>query len=219
MIQSIYRIVFLLFVVAGAVRLSAQTQSSEIGIWVVDTQWKDSRLGDGFGVFNETSGAGITFNRYWTERFSTEISAQRFGEEVFLSAGRVPIRAFCGFGELGQPDVIVFNPSGFGRLDVTAITAMAQMHFNRSGRVAPYVGAGVSHLTADFDGNDDILPFDLESDLTWAAAAGLDVRITNRVFLTGELRYIPWSAIAEGANGESLDVEPLAVNAGVKVRF
>jgi len=220
MIQRIYRIVFLLFIAAGAVRLSAQMKSSEVAVWVVNTEWKDSKLGDGFGAFNDTSGHGIAFNRYWTERFSTEISAQRFGAETFLSAGTVPVRYFCGFGELpGQP-AIVFIPSGTGRLDVTAITALAQMHFNRNGRVAPYVGAGVSHLTADFDGNADVLPFDMESDITLAAAAGLDFRITDRIFLTGELRYIPWSAIAEGAaNGQSLDVEPLAMNAGVKVRF
>lgn len=221
MIQRIYRIVFLLFIAAGAVRLSAQMKSSEIGVWVINTEWKDSKLGDGFGAFDDTSGQGIAFNRYWTERFSTELSAQRFGAQTFLGASSVPVRYFCGFGELpGQPGVIVFTPSSTGKLNVTAITALAQMHFNRAGRVAPYVGAGVSHLSADFDGNAEVLPFDVESDITWAAAAGLDVRITDRVFLTGELRYIPWSAIAEGAaNGESLNVEPLALNAGVKVRF
>jgi outer membrane protein W len=222
MIQRIYRIVFLLFVTAGAVRLSAQARSSEVAVWVVDTRWSDSRVdADNSGLFDEKTGTGIAFNRYWTERFSTELSAQRLSSNAILGANAIPIAAFCGFGELGQPDVIVLHPFNTGKLEVMSITAMAQMHFNRAGRVAPYLGAGVAHMSGDFESADPaVMSFDLESEMALAAAAGLDVRITDRVFLTGELKYIPWSAVAEGnSGGESFDIDPLTLAAGVKFRF
>jgi outer membrane protein W len=201
MSQLAYRIIFLLFVVAGAIRLSAQAPSSEVGVWIEE---------DISGDFDRDLGYGISLNHYWTERFSTELSAQKFTADTTLVRDGL-LGGFCGFGELPQelPVVIVFH--GSTQIEVTAVTAMAQLHFNRAGRVAPYLGAGVAHLSGDAG---------LDSEITWAASAGLDYRMTDRLFLTGELKFVPWSAIAEdAADGERVDIDPLIAAVGVKMRF
>lgn len=197
----VYRIIFLLFVVAGAIRLSAQqAPSSEAGLWVVEDISSD---------FDGDQGYGVSLNHYWTENFSTELSAQKFhADTAIVTEGLVGI---CGFGEIPprEPVVIVFH--GSTQIEVTAVTAMGQFHFNRAGRVAPYVGAGVAHLSGDAG---------VDSEFTWAASAGLDVRMTDRLFLTGELKFVPWSAIAEDVgDGERVDLDPLIAGVGVKVRF
>jgi outer membrane protein W len=200
MSQLVYRIIFLLFVVAGAIRLSAQTSSSEVGLWIVEDISSD---------FDRDNGYGLSLNHYWTENFSTEISAQRFNADTALVTDGVI--GFCGFGELPleEPVVIVFH--GSTQIEVTSVTAMGQLHFNRAGRVAPYVGAGVAHLSGDPG---------VDSEVTWAASAGLDVRMTDRLFLTGELKFVPWSVIAEDSpDTERADLDPLSLGVGVKVRF
>lgn len=202
MSQLVYRIIFLLFIVAGAIRLSAQAPSSDVGLWIVEDISSD---------FGGDQSYGVSFNHYWTENFSTELSAQRFHADTTLDTGAFPVEPFCGFGELplGQPGVIVFH--GSRQIEVTAVTAMGQLHFNRAGRVAPYLGAGVAHLSGDAG---------LESEITWAASAGLDFRMTDRLFLTGEMKFVPWSAIAEDTvDDERVDIDPLILGVGVKMRF
>ncbi len=218
MSQFIYRIVFLLFVVAGAIRLSAQTPASEAGIWIIDTRL----AGEGDVDFDEKIGFGLSFNHYWTERVSTEISWQELRADTLVD--HVIITGFCGFGELTpvQPQIVPAPEIDPGRLEVTAVTAMAQLHFNREGRLAPYVGAGVAHLSGDlsFFDTPNAESFELESEITWAASAGVDLRLTDRLFLAGEVKFIPWSAIAEDdPDSESLDIDPLIMGVGVKMRF
>jgi outer membrane protein W len=200
MSQFVYRIIFLLFVVAGAIRLSAQAPSSEVGVWIEEDISSD---------FDGDQGYGLSFNHYWTENFSTELSAQKFNADTALvTEGWV---GFCGFGELPQQEPVVIVFHGSTQIEVTAVTAMGQLHFNRAGRVAPYLGAGMAHLSGDPN---------VDSDVTWAASAGLDVRMTDRLFLTGELKFIPWSVIAEDAEDrERVDIDPLIAAVGVKMRF
>jgi outer membrane protein W len=209
MIQRIYRITFLLFVIAGAIRLSAQTPSSEVGVWIVDTQWNDTAPGtdniDKSGRFDENVGYGISFNHYWTEHFSTELSAQRFSASSVLGHHSIE-------GET------LFNA---GEVDVTALAAMLQWHFNRDGRFAPYLGMGAARMAADFSPDDDaeIGPFDFKTETAIAGAVGADVRITPWFYFSAELKFIPWNAAAEGSGVEGVDVDPLVVSAGAKVRF
>jgi opacity protein-like surface antigen len=158
--------------------------------------------------FDRDNGYGVSLNHYWTENFSTELSAQKFNADTVLVTEGVI--GFCGFGELppSEPVVIVFH--GSTQFEVTTVTAMGQLHFNRAGRVAPYLGAGLAHLSGDPN---------VDSDVTWAASAGLDVRMTDRLFLTGELKFVPWSAIVEDAGDARLDLDPLIAGVGVKMRF
>src|SRR5688572_174285 len=115
MIQRIYRILFLLFIAAGSIRLSAQTQSSDVGVWIVGSELEESTIvEDGDEVtfdFEEEVGYGISFNHFWTERFSTEIAMQKFGADLNIDTDTFDFTA--------------------GDIDVTSVTVMGQMHFRR----------------------------------------------------------------------------------------
>ena len=212
MIQRIYRILFLLFIAAGTIRLSAQTQSTDVGVWIVDSELEESRVvedGDEITIdFEEEIGYGISINHFWTDRFSTELAMQKFG-------GDMEIGIDAGGGNL------TFTA---GELDATSITAMGQLHFRRATRFAPYLGAGLARVWGDFDPVDEVEPteesVDLEAETTWAAAAGANVRITDNLYFVGEMKYIPWEAIAEDDETEEhIDVNPFTFAAGVKFRF
>lgn len=211
MTQRIYRIVFLLFIVAGSIQLSAQTQSTEIGGWILATQLKDStfedEISDAHLKFDEDNGYGISINQFWSERWSTELAVQTFGADLLVSTDIVPNREYEG-----------------GSIDVTSITAMAQWHFNRGGRFAPYIGGGIAHLSGEYSVEvDDVAEdptTDLESELAFTAAIGANIHLTDRVFLATELKYTPWSAVVrDDEDGEGFDVNPLVLGVGLKARF
>jgi outer membrane protein W len=208
MIQRIYRILFLLFIAAGTIRLSAQTQSSDVGVWIVDSELEESTIIDEDDEitfdFEEEVGYGISFNHFWTERFSTEIAVQKFGAEMNIDTDTFDFTA--------------------GDIDITSVTVMGQMHFRRTTRFAPYLGAGIARIWGEFDPTAIDEPtqedFDLEAETTWTAAAGANVRITDNIYFVGEMKYIPWEAIAEeDPESEAIDVNPFMFAAGVKVRF
>lgn len=210
--QRIYRILFLLFIAAGTIRLSAQ--QTDIGAWLVQPKLEQTTAtdeGDEITLdFDETLGFGLSVNHFWTERFSTELALQDYSADMILS---------------------VDSPDGdfradAGEIDLSSLTAIAQLHFMRASRVSPYVGAGLARVWGKFDPIDDPtdpegnVVIDLESETTWTAAIGANVRINDHIFLTGEMKYIPWEALAEGDPEEdAVDVNPLTFAAGVKVRF
>ena len=211
MTQRIYRILFLMFIVAGSIRLSAQTPSSDFGAWVVGSDLTETTLtedGDDLKIgFDKENGFGFSFNHFWTDNVSTEIAAQTFH-------GRMVITSDFGAGPF------TFEA---GNLDAIALSALAQYHFNRAGRFSPYVGGGIARLSGDFEAFEDpdgVESFDLESEIAWTAAAGANIRITENLFLAADLKFIPWSAVAEGEpDSESLDIDPLLLSFGMKVRF
>ena len=208
MTQILYRTLFLLFVIAGCLRLSAQERRTDVGVWITNTVLNETTLldeGESLRVtFDEKIGFGLSINHFWTDRFSTELSAMSFGGDMSV-------------GTAGVPEVTV------GELDAGAITAIAQFHFNRAGRVSPYVGAGAAHVSGSFDVADDIdsnETVNLESSTTWTASAGLNVRLTDRLALAGELKYVPWSPTdAEELDSERIDIDPVFFSAGLRFRF
>jgi hypothetical protein len=134
MTQRIYRILFLLFIAAGSIRLSAQTPSSDFGAWIVGSDLKETTL---------------------TED----------GDDITV-----------GFDKENEFEA--------------------------------------------FDDPDGVESFDLQSEIAWTAAAGANVRITENLFLAADLKFIPWSAVAEGDDeSDSLDIDPLLLSFGMKVRF
>ncbi|HYC62179.1 MAG TPA: OmpW family outer membrane protein [Thermoanaerobaculia bacterium] len=209
MARSIYRIVFLLFVVAGSVRLFAQVPATEIGVWIVDSKWTDSTLGpenlDRAGTFDEQPDFGISLNRYWSDYISTELSAQRLNANAVLRFHSV------------EGEEIVQS----GDMDITAISAMLQAHWNRGGALTPYAGAGIAYVTGGFAPDDDFNDgtIDFESRTALVVAVGGDVRITRHIYFAGELKFTSWNALIEGFPGTGVEVDPLIFSAGLKTRF
>jgi outer membrane protein W len=205
MLQRIYRLIFLLFIVAGSLRTFAQTPSSEVGVWVVHPELSEDRFIDSPDAptldFDENLGFGVSFNHFWMGAFSTEVALQKYGADTLTSVQ-------------GLPEV------SSGELDITTLTAMAQFHLNRAGRFSPYAGAGAAWISGQFDPVAGIDEVDLESELTWTAAVGLDVHLTDRISLAGEVKYLTWEAMEEGGTeADAVSVDPLTFSAGVKVRF
>lgn len=209
MIHRIYRVVFVLFIAALSLRAFAQ---SEVGISLNVSELEESTIVDeGETItfdFNEHRGVNLTFNHHWTPSFSTELAAQTFGGDMSVAGG-------------GFPAIVV------GEINAAAISGMGQFHFGRFGRFSPYVGGGIAFVGGEFQiasdvelepGDDDTV--DLETEATWIAGAGVNVKLTERVLLNGDVRYMPWSATPEdGALEDSIDLDPMLVSVGVKFRW
>jgi outer membrane protein W len=206
----IYRLIFLLFVLAGSLRTFAQTPASDIGVWIVDPKLDETTISDIEGDevtfdFEESVGYGISFNHFWTGAFSTEAALQKYGADLTVDLEGTP------------------EDFAVGEIDVTSFTAMGQFHFNRTGRFSPYVGAGAAWISGSFDPAEDVDPaekIDLESELTWTAAAGAHFNLTDRIAIAGEIKYLSWEAIEEGGDeDDAITIDPLTFALGVKLRF
>jgi len=203
MIRVFYRVLFVLFVIAGALRSSAQ--STDVAAWVVDSELSESTITeDGEDIafdFDERVGWGLSLNRYWTKSFSTEVAVQKYGAELTV------------------------NDFKAGDLDVTSLTLMGQWHFRRDTRFSPFIGAGIARIGGEFhfvDIVDDPEPeeISLESEVTWTAAFGADINLNPHWAITGEMKFVPWDAREKG--GEQIDaveVDPATFAAGVRFRF
>jgi outer membrane protein W len=209
MIHRIYRIVFLLFVVAGSVKLWAQLPANEIGVAISTSQFEDPTLRDPEGdvslEFDENVGWGVSYNRYWTDMFSTELSYQTLSGDMSAST-------------VGFPTIDV------GELDARALTAIAQLHFRRATRFSPYIGVGAAQMTGEIDPapipEETPDAVDLESELTWVANVGVDFALGKHVALAADAKFISWEAMAEDdPEEEELDISPVILSVGVKFRF
>lgn len=228
MSNRLFRFVLVLFLAAGASRTFAQTAASnEAGIWITSTKLNDPTIEDvdlgAIGVdFDESLGFGLSLNHYWTDRFSTELAYHATSADITLSVPVIPTEPDPAGGPIffGTVDVDA------GTIDIRSLSAIAQFHFRRGTRFAPYIGAGVARLTGEIDPTDDPeFPeeggtIDLESKTTWVANLGADIPLTNHLALALDARYTPWKAMENNDPDEvKLDLSPLTVSAGVKLRF
>ncbi len=220
MLQTLYRVLFLLFVAVFGSRLFAQVVSgnplppsnqTDVALWTVGSFVADTTLTDDEGdsldiLFEEEPGYGISVNHFWTDRFSTELSLMTFRADINVSSAFLP-------------------ETKLGELEGRAVTAMAQWHFRRGARVEPYLAGGIAHIGGTFDPSDDFEEgdegsTDLESDVTWTAAAGLNIRLTDHIGLCFEAKRIPWDALEEnGDPADAIDIDPMLYGSGVRWRF
>jgi opacity protein-like surface antigen len=197
---SIFALALLLF------PLAASAQNNELGVFASTTQLDDNEIQDSDDVFDlefdEDMGIGVMYNRFWFGAFSTELGYQRLGADLTASLDDVS-------QELGE-------------LDLDILSATGQLHFARGSLLSPYVGGGLAYISGEagnIDG-DEIETVDLENELEFLVNAGLNVGLgrTFGIFLDG--KYIMYEARGEGdSDGETLDLNPLIISAGVKLKF
>lgn len=202
-------IVRFILVIAFSMQAFAQAGTSDVGAWLSWTSFEadfDTEIDIGTNLgFDEDLGYGVSFNHYWTDLVSTDFGVQKMSADMTISGIAVP-------------------ETTIGELDVTAFTGTVQLHFMRESRVSPYIGAGAAYMLADFNAN-DLEPEDeqveLDDEVTFLVNAGVNVRMTDRISLMGDVKYIPWEVGEENADtdDEELDVSPLVVSAGVRFRF
>jgi outer membrane protein W len=207
MSRILYRVLFLLFILTGALRSSAQDYKSDVALWAVGSYVADSYIeGGSFDsldvTFEEQHGFGVSFNHFWMEHLSTELALTTLRADVI------------------HQTVVVEPPHKIGELDARTLTALGQWHFRQGTRVMPYLGAGVAHTSGIVDSTIQRPDNDLESGLTWAAAAGLNVRLTDRIALAFEAKKVgPGEVEEDDGVAPGIDVDPMLYGSGVRFRF
>ena len=132
---------------------------------------------------------GASYARFWTDGIATRIGGHTAGEDY---------------------------PDDQGDKAVGAYFAVAEYHFFRGRTLSPYGGAGLAygfartHLShANFRKSDSVL--------TAMLTAGLDVNVTRRLAIAGDIRYMKFDPDLGDRHGSTLD--PTTVMASAKYRF
>lgn len=185
---------------------AAAQPRNELGVFISTSQFDDGEINDGSEIFDaefdEDMGFGVLYNRFWIGGFSTEFAYQRLGADLTLS-----------FQDVAE-DV--------GELDLDILSATAQLHFAPGSMIGPYIGGGVAYVSGEAGSidEDELESADLENEIEFLANAGLNIGLGQRfaIFLDG--KYILYEARGEGDSGDdAIDVNPLIISGGVKIRF
>jgi outer membrane protein W len=211
--KALRSLVVLLFVVSSSTLFAQSRTSTDVGVFAVVPSFSDTSFVDVTETanldFEEKTGYGVSVNHFWTDQFSTELALQKIKADLNLSVEGVPVTI------------------NVGTLDAQSVTALGEWHFRRAARFSPYLGAGLAHISGEFKVNDDLglepgddSKVDLESETTWSAAAGANIRLTDRLSLGLELKYIPWSPTEKGGIADdAIDVNPMTFSTGLRLRF
>ena len=124
---------------------------------------------------------------------------------------------------------------GIGKLASTWVlppTLTLQYHFAPAAKVRPYVGAGVNYTifysekaSAGLEravGQTDV---NLKDSFGWAAQAGVDVDLNDKMFLNFDVKYIDIDTTARlattaiGTQRVRISLDPVVVGVGVGFRF
>lgn len=111
-------------------------------------------------------------------------------------------------------------------------TLTVQYHPVANGPVRPYVGAGVNYTLFYSEKASDGLEsavgptaVELDDSFGWALQAGVDIDLTEGVFLNLDVKYIDIDTTATlrttaaGTQAVDIDLDPLVVGVGVGTRF
>lgn len=111
-------------------------------------------------------------------------------------------------------------------------TVTLQYHFAPEGAVRPYVGAGVNYaLFFNSKAQGDLLgvagatDIKMKKSFGWAAQAGLDIPLSDKMFLNLDVKYIDMDTKATlrtaklGTQSVKLDLNPIVVGVGIGTKF
>ncbi|WP_426169587.1 OmpW/AlkL family protein [Sandarakinorhabdus sp. DWP1-3-1] len=167
-------------------------------------------------------GAGVSVNdAYAPELDFTYMATDHLGVELVLATDKHTI---SGTGTL----------AGVGKLASTWVlppTLVLQYHFLPAGHVRPYVGAGINYTifysrNASAALESAVGPTDvsLKSSFGYAVQAGVDVDISEKVFLNLDVKYIDMTTRAKLTSGAlvnqvAVDINPLVFGVGLGMRY
>ncbi|MBB3981907.1 outer membrane protein [Sphingobium fontiphilum] len=111
-------------------------------------------------------------------------------------------------------------------------TLTAQYHFMPDAKVRPYVGAGVNYtLFYSEDASKGLetavgkTKVNMKSSFGWAAQAGVDIDLNEKIFLNIDVKYIDidttarLATTAAGVQKVKVDLDPLVFGIGLGMRF
>jgi outer membrane protein len=201
---------FGLVIILALVALPAAAQSSELGLWIAQSRVGETDEDEAVLEFDTGDGFGVSYNKFFGNALSLELSATTLEHDGELSAEGIE-EAFDA-----------------GSLDIIPIVATIQFHFARNSVVSPYVGGGLAYIMADNLESEDldrveIGPVEVDDALTWAVQAGLDINISPRFGIGVDAKYTGYTPDAAPTDfpddAIELDLNPLIISAGVKFRW
>jgi outer membrane protein W len=193
----------------GLLSLPLLAQSSDIGIWAVESHFGGSTQFDPTTriELKEKIGYGVSFNHFWGEHFSTDLMADATKNDAALTIGG--IRAL-----------------DLGSLKQTVFAGVLQWHFSRRSRLDPYIGLGAAYVTTDDLRSSDldlagIGTITVDNKVSGVANAGVSLGLTRAIALAFDARYIPLKPKAAGTTGaaQSLELNPFLYALGLRFRF
>jgi outer membrane protein len=210
----------------AAALLAAAPAHAEAGDWLIRLRAIDvmpNEHANGIHPAFPGEGLGLT-NNVMPEVDVTYMATRNIGFE--LIAATTKHKADGRTGVTGS----------IGRLASTWVlppTLTVQWHFVPEGHLRPYLGAGVNYAVFYNEKASDELKavggadtsIHLKNGWGWAVQAGMDMDLTDRVFLNVDVKYIGMDSkltIRSAALGEqksNLDINPLVVGVGVGMRF
>lgn len=159
--------------------------------------------------FDPSTGYGIAANIFFGERVSAEFAVSRIKPETTLNRRRA---AFATEGDI----------------EMMPVTAVLQYHFAPNGFIDPYIGGGAAYVIfddIDENGLEGIQSIDFEDDVGFAVNAGLGIRVTERLGITIDGKYVPLESNARAvviggdASEGRVDISPIIISAGLSLRF
>ena len=122
-----------------------------------------------------------------------------------------------------------------GRLASTWVlppTLTAQYHFAPDAKVRPYIGAGVNYTLFYSEDASNALEnavgptrVSMDDSFGWAAQAGVDIELSERVFLNLDVKYIDIDTTATlrttvaGTQTVDISLDPFVVGVGLGMKF
>jgi outer membrane protein len=124
---------------------------------------------------------------------------------------------------------------GIGKLASTWVlppTVTVQYHFAPNAKFRPYVGAGVNYTifysenaSSGLEAAVGPTSVRMSDSFGWAAQAGVDIDLSEKMFLNLDVKYIDMDTTARltttsaGVQTVEVDLDPLVVGVGVGMRF
>lgn len=187
----------------GSVSVAAEAQESDRWIWRTGVHSVQPKSNN-HAIVNVDSGAMLTFS-------GTYLFAPNWGVEVLA----------------GLPFKHDINLNAGGRVAETKHlppTVSLQYHFNPTGAVRPYAGAGLNYtLFFKEDTTGALAGSKLELDPSFgvAAQAGLDVSIGSNWFINAEVRWIDIDTDAKLNNSSlgTVEIDPFVYGLSIGRRF
>jgi outer membrane protein len=151
----------------------------------------------------------------------TYMLSDHIGAELILATTKHSVSgrgALSGLGDVA--DTWVLPP-----------TLTLQYHLAPKGKVRPYIGAGVNYTIFYSEDASDSLEkaigstrIDMDDSFGYALQAGVDIDLTDRVFLNLDVKYIDIDTTARLRTGAAINrvnvsIDPIVAGVGVGMRF
>jgi outer membrane protein len=177
------------------------------GVGVVDPKSDNLTLGGALGVEEIQVDTGTSLTVEGTYMFANHwgvelLAAWPFSHDVDAD--------LTGGGSANLTDIKHLPP-----------TLSLQYHFNPDGRFRPYVGAGLNYTTLFDEGRVAGQDLDLDDSFGLAGQVGIDIGLTDNVFVNLAARYIDIDSDAslDGVDIGTVEVDPFVYQAQLGWRF